>query len=672
MADSNPFRRSATVTAPTTGNPFRRQQAAALTPDQIAAGYQPAPADYQPLTPDQITQSVKSDPRNWADRRLEDFRGATDTVGNAFTLGLADEAGALGDQAASALTGGDRTWGQSIDAARAPMQAFEANHPEASRNLSVAGGLAGGLATAGAVTPAATLLGRVGQAVGIGGGMGAVAGAGTAEGTAGNRLVGALRGGALGGLLSGAVAGVPALIRGVGNLLGARNPDARAVELISRRAGDAGGLAAAAGARPGEPLAMVGSRNLPRLAGSASRAGGDAADITANTLDDLAASRGGRGVDLLRNAMGNPEDFSATVQALDAARKTNADPLYKRAYAAAPDVDTTALLRQIDDRLQTAKGGIKTALERARGLLMDQHGNPDRSLAGLHESKIALDDMIANAVKDTSLGRTAKRELVGVQHDLLNAMDGASPDYKAARAIYAGDAASTNALQSGREFALGDYEDAIASFKALSPGDQDIFRLGVARQTRDLINQRGGVNRLLGDDMRTRLQGIFPDQASYDTFIRGAENLRDEARRAVQISGGAATAERLADDAGNAGMANDIIGFGANVATGNAPGAIRSALGSVVRRAQGINEPTAAAISRRLMTRDPAERDAVIAELLRLQLRQQQPPPLRQGLLTLGRASLPGLLGGAVGQASSNQQPILGPLLGLPASERAR
>lgn len=644
-------------------------QATALTPEQIAEGYQPAPADYQPFTPDQVTQSVGNDPRTWVDRRLEDFNGATDTIGNAFTLGLRDEVGALGDQLGSAITGQPRTWEQSIDTARAPMQSFAANHPEAAQNLSVAGGLAGGLATAGGMTPAASFIGRLAQNVGVGAGTGAVAGFGSGEGDAENRMLGALRGGALGGLLSGVATGVPAFLRGAGNMLGWRNPEQRAVELIARRAGDVNDLATAAAARPGEPLAMVGSRNLPRLAGSASRAGGEAADITANTLDDLAGSRGARAIDPMRNSLGNPEDFAATVQAIDKSRATRATPYYDRARAANPPVSTAPILQKIDDRLVDAKGGIKTALERARSLFMGSDGAPDTSLVGLHETKLALDNMIASAGIDTSLGRVARRELVDIKNDLVTALKASSKDYEQGTAIYAGDAASADALQAGRAFAKGDYEDALEDFAALSPGDKDIFRLGVSRQLRDIINQRGGSGRVLTEDMRERLRGIFPDQASYNAFIRGAENLRDEARRAVQITGGSQTAERTADDAGNSAMANDVINFGANVATGNAPGAIRSALGSVVRRAQGINEPTAAAIARRLMTRDPAERDAVIAELLQAQLRQRQPPPLRQGLLTLGRASMPGLLGGVVGPTSSGQQPILGPLLGVSAVE---
>lgn len=125
---------------------------------------------------------------------------------------------------------------------------------------------------------------------------------------------------------------------------------------------------------------------------------------------------------------------SAIQQAKDA-RDAAASPYYQKAFDAAPPVDVRPLLQQIDDEAAVAKGGIAKALQGARDLLMKAKDLPEDRLAGLHQAKLALDDMIENA-RESGLGRTARRKLVEIQHGLLSLMDDASSDYAAARAAF--------------------------------------------------------------------------------------------------------------------------------------------------------------------------------------------------------------------------------------------
>ncbi|MGB1214617.1 MAG: hypothetical protein ACPG4X_14730 [Pikeienuella sp.] len=129
-------------------------------------------------------------------------------------------------------------------------------------------------------------------------------------------------------------------------------------------------------------------------------------------------------------------------------RADQARPFYEKAFAQNPEVPVGTVIDSIDVQLQTAKGGIKTALERAKALLYqtvettDEAGNkilanmPESRLDALHQVKLALDDMIGNHA-DTSIGRTARGKLIEIKNDLLAEIDAVSPDYQAARAIFA-------------------------------------------------------------------------------------------------------------------------------------------------------------------------------------------------------------------------------------------
>ena len=129
-------------------------------------------------------------------------------------------------------------------------------------------------------------------------------------------------------------------------------------------------------------------------------------------------------------------------------RATQARPLYKRAFESNPDVDVDSVITRIDTELATAKGGIKTALERARALLFREVDDfaddgtkitklvPEDRLDALHQAKLALDDMIDNFA-DSGIGKTGRGRIRTIKNQLLEEMDAASPDYQSARAIFA-------------------------------------------------------------------------------------------------------------------------------------------------------------------------------------------------------------------------------------------
>lgn len=60
-------------------------------------------------------------------------------------------------------------------------------------------------------------------------------------------------------------------------------------------------------------------------------------------------------------------------------------------------VDASAVLRRLDGALDTAKGAVRQGLQAARSALFKPDGTLDMSVAGLHNSRQAIDDLISQA-----------------------------------------------------------------------------------------------------------------------------------------------------------------------------------------------------------------------------------------------------------------------------------
>lgn len=222
----------------------------------------------------------------------------------------------------------------------------------------------------------------------------------------------------------------------------------------------------------GITLTPAETTNLPSLKGQ-QKALGNLTE-SGDHMDEFYKERAGKirtAVDDTLNAI-SPQDSgevagknirTAAGKAVDQAKEARskvADPLYAAARKNGAEVDVNPILASIDDQLEVAKGGIKTALQNARSLLMREveeaapdgtmvkRSVPDTRIAALHEAKLAIDDMIDGAAQ-SGLGNTAKAKLKSVQSQLLDAMDEASPDYKAARETFRDASPAVNALEDG-------------------------------------------------------------------------------------------------------------------------------------------------------------------------------------------------------------------------------
>lgn len=577
-------------------------------------------------------------------------------------------------------------YGRNLNQIRGAQQAWGEAHPIADAALQIAGGLGTGLGMTQGMAPARSIIGNIGQNAAIGAGTGAVAGAASAEGGPDERLIGALTGGAGGGLLGGALPAAAGIIsRGTGvaaNALGLRNPERQAGRLMmnamERDQVTPQDLAARAAQYPSQPVAIadLGGPNMQRLAGSAFRVPSQGRTAMLEQIDRRNFERPERIVDLMRGAMGNPEAFTQTVEQIGAQRAAAAKPLYDALRQSDPAMYNTP---EVINILNTPAGrkAISAAELRAKNLrepfpqLVETITDPATGAAELRVTKIpdfealdqvkrSLDNIIEDA-RDPISGRIPSevRDIARVRGDLVSEMDDVTGGlYGEARKAYAGPSASIDALNSGRAFAKGDVEDMARVFKDLSAGDRDLFRLGVVRQLREMI-ERGGGNRnqaagILGPGMRRRLAEVFPDKPSYDAFLQALHMENTMARTGNIVSAGSQTAERMGEDAAQASALGDFADIGSALMSGSLPRMAGSGIGWVARRAKGINEPVADRLSAALMDPSPQTRNQVIAELLRTSQARQQPQPIPAALLAGARSLLPVPLAEALAPKSPN------------------
>lgn len=120
-------------------------------------------------------------------------------------------------------------------------------------------------------------------------------------------------------------------------------------------------------------------------------------------------------------------------------------PLDKAALSAAEKGQLTTLMRSPD---------IQAAMKEAQRNLVNRGGNPAKSsgsIEGLHEVKMALDDMIAKAGTETGSKSARASSLQSLQSRLVSFIERMSPEYEGARVTYAQMSKPVNAYDIGEE-----------------------------------------------------------------------------------------------------------------------------------------------------------------------------------------------------------------------------
>jgi hypothetical protein len=437
------------------------------------------------------------------------------------------------------------------------------------------------------------------------------------ENFASDKAEGAVLGGVGGGVIGAGAKAAGAGIRALGAYLAREYPEnvmTAAVNKVLKRMGQdekAGGPTAQQAIdlineanAAGKPMSLadVGGENTRALAGNVTRMPESRAigQQFLNQRDEGAAQR--IGADIQRYVHGG-DSMHHTTQAMLEARSEAARPVWNEVRQM-QGVWSPRLQQFIDDpalRRGMARGYEIERLESLAenrpfdptqlGVDLDAEGNirmlQAPNMRVLHMGKMGLDAMIGDERNEIT-GRLSQRgvALDRVRRAYLAELDGLdrSGTYRAARAMWEGPAASMDAMRAGRGAFTSSPEEIAGEIAAMTPANQEFYRLGVA----DAIRERLAKTGLSGDEskaiiknpwMRDQLRPIFRSDADFDAFVTSITRESRMFGTRQKVMGGSQTAERLAEDtSGENAMAGHAMHLAEQTATGRWPSAIRTAV----------------------------------------------------------------------------------------------
>lgn len=599
---------------------------------------------HEGVTAEQLrAPSAPAEQPSFGQRAMKTADDIMRSLASGATFGFADEiAGGM-----NTLTGlgGDKTLSENIKA----EQARDKEIPAAiSIPGNIAGGVASGIATAAPVLGAKALASvpNIVKSVGVGAAQGGLAGAGYAE--EGERLAGAGKGAAIGGALGAVVPALTATARAVGRTIAKpfQSPATKALEKIgeavSRDDVAAERLASRMGAMGEQAtLADAGGRNVQGLAAAAVRQPGGAGNRAQIVLNQRQLGQASRLTDAAKRIVGQGDDFSTVVDDVIATRAKDAAPLYEKAYE--KTIDLT------DDLVNIVKRpAFRQAFQNARTIALNEgddipalivknaKGENVINAEALKETRVwdyikrGLDDVIEGA-KEPITGKIKTdqgRALVGLKQKMLEELDNINPDFKAARASFAGHSESLDALQQGRSFLKGDVDLTRKQIEALADADKEFFRIGVIQGIKDKVetasDTANAVRKIFGNQkLREKMAAVFPDQKAFREFERTMISETRFANTRAKVLSGSQTAERLEESA-------DLAGTALDAATGNKLGLARRAVQAVTNRAPSPD--ISREIGQLLFNTNQGKNAATIEELNRMMLARELAKGRAQGV----------------------------------------
>lgn len=476
----------------------------------------------------------------------------------------------------------------------------------------------------------------LGQAAKVGAGYGAVAGAGDstatdAPGMTRDIATGAAGGAVLGPVVAGGLTAAAAVTKGISGQVARAAEGTRFADTVARMGivpqaeqaaqnaaaqkiaqaieRDASGRGAMTNpmdviaARqktlgPEASIADAGGQNTKLLLDTLSTLPGKTKDMTERLIHDRQAGRAGRLIDAAESGLGtNGARLPQTLEALDAARKEAAGPLYDRVRQTTLAVDPVleSLLERssnafgVAKRLAEVNGTKFSMLEGNQGvdalLLPRQKVAPlsdldtlKRSLYDIEQSHINPEtgrlNELGNAYKDL------RRELVA-KIDSLTADQNGISFYKSARDAYAGFTELRTAANLGSQAMSKDAWRIGQMTDGMSASELEAFRIGAFESLRKKLGGEAGQTQVLKmwrePNTQEKLRELFGDQKSFRQF---AADVAKEARlkRLESVGRGSQTAARAAG-MGDLDIAavSDAGNVARSAATGNLSGIVSGA-----------------------------------------------------------------------------------------------
>jgi len=647
--------------------------------------------------------------RQWAEHRVAKTPGLSlpsPARGIPIIGNYLDEATGAIQGGLHSITGGvlGRPYDEAVEEERARERAATAKAPI----TTAVGNLAAGIVTGGPllsrIAPARTLLGKVGQGAAIGAGIGATEGFGAGENSLPSRFDSAASGAKWGaGIGAGLPVGASLASRAYGKAaetvapLAARlrhGPEEAADTILAQRIAREGSspaqkrldlqrgqgydarMNANSEATLPETIADT-SDAMRRLTGSLYRQGGEAGNYIKDTL--TRRQRGGENL-YARTQGGAPDGQMARI--MDATERSLLIRSSGSAYQTEQRImrDQAREGRRLYDEARRNSdpfdlGGATSAMslvaqQYPRGATRRQIDKAIRLFTGTNmpandirrfdNAKKALDDMISKAQRAGE--NNLVRELTEFKRSLLDAVHvpnqaGRATQnlrYQEARDAWGSAAENREAIDLGRAALRDASEVSVDQYRALSPGQRQLFRIGFLESMRNALRTRRPgndvtqifeqqrVRELMGEIIpRSRGDAVFADRPErFGNVIRREQRMMTTNR---DVLGNSATAQRQADDMAFAGDA--LAGMWNRFR--QAPSLFNmgvEAVGVGIQRVFGYRQDVAISLARRLLEADPQARNQILRRLRS----RGGPDVFARFADALDRSSL-ALVGGAAG-----------------------
>jgi hypothetical protein len=336
---------------------------------------------------------------------------------------------------------------------------------------------------------------------------------------------------------------------------------------------------------------------------------------------------------------GHAATGSRTSDDILAAMKAESDPAYAKAFGVGDMVPLRPTLQSVLQKWEQTAAQSATAIRRVleRGINQFRAGDKQfvNRLRDFDSGKQALDDLI-----EDYLGKNSGRLLKDMRRELLAAIDnlqagnpnGVGPLYAAARGVYARGARDREILEDFKAAWKDDPDEVLKRYEALaSDDDRKLARLGIVwgleaenagrRAAQDAtlsfdVNRAERMLTLIGQRMRAGENDAAEVMRRFGTYIAGEQEMvRGTTRTAI---GGSMTDRNLQDALAMGGMeivqnvqswsnmwrgSTSLFDLGQRLTTW------------IVDRAFGLSADRARELSRLLLTANPEEITAIIAQL---------------------------------------------------------
>lgn len=304
---------------------------------------------------------------------------------------------------------------------------------------------------------------------------------------------------------------------------------------------------------PEGKLIDAGGPNIRMLAQSSVSAPGKARKTAEGLFNPRSEGSVRRIIGDLRRILGTNKNAFETTKKIIESRKTESAPYYESANKQLVQVDDDLL--SIFDR-SYMKSAWQKGLNKAQNdpdwpvditIPKDLSKGKTVPLAALDYTKRALDDRILTAIKAGK--KDDARIYQSLKTSLLSKLDHKYPDYAKAREIFTDRSAMLSALEIGKKILRTEPDEMLDFLSDMSKSEKEMVVVGAIKSITDKLKGTkigsNSANRLSTELVRERIKPAFPDDESFNNFIRGLER-ENIFMQSKSILGGSPTQPREA------------------------------------------------------------------------------------------------------------------------------